>query len=227
MKITLGGREFRTKGEAAKEISRIIHEAPVGVQLDQHFPILMDLLRGHPNAEKKIGVGVVFFRVTVNKYKSRSLEAVRPDGTTTDFSYRKCLREPTRWEEFVAALRHAVEFDVISARDRAFAGAERIACPVTGKMVTKAEVEVDHAPPDTFEALAEEFATKETVDRKNPPITESEDGAIGRFVSDLELCERWKRFHKERARLRVISTEAHRRTIPAGMIDDREEGSEA
>lgn len=223
MKITLGGREFRTKGDAAKEISKIIHEAVTGVPLDEHFALLMDLLRGHPNAEKKIGVGIVSFRVAVNKYKSRSLEAVRTDGTTTDFSYRKCLREPTKWEEFVAALRHAVEFDVISARDRAFAGAETIDCPITGKPVTKAEVEVDHVAPDTFEALAEEFATKETIDRKNPPITESEDGDIGRFVSDLELCERWKKFHKERAKLRVISTEAHRRTIPAGMADDPEE----
>jgi hypothetical protein len=223
VKITLGGTEFRTKGEAAKAISKIIHEASLGAPLDDHFALLMDLLRGHPNADKKIGVGILHFRVTTNKYKSRSLEGVRTDGTTTDFSYRKCLREPTRWEEFVAALRHAVEFDVISARDRAFEGAETIDCPITGKPVTKAEVEVDHLAPDTFEALAEEFAAKETIDRKNPPITESEDGDIGRFVSDLELCERWKRFHKERARLRVISIEAHRKTMPAGMANDTEE----
>ncbi|CAL9753816.1 unnamed protein product [Musa acuminata subsp. burmannicoides] len=55
--------------------------------------VLLDLLKkGHPEPAKKIGEGIEAFQVRYHPtYKSRCFFLIRVDGTTDDFSFRKCV----------------------------------------------------------------------------------------------------------------------------------------
>lgn len=55
--------------------------------------MLLDLLKkGHLEAEKKIGSGVKSFQVKYHpQWKSRCFFVVRADGSSDDFSFRKCV----------------------------------------------------------------------------------------------------------------------------------------
>jgi len=209
MKITLGTEEFQTQKSAKEEIQRRLHEAELEKPLPD-FDFWMSLLEQHPNAEQKIGCGIVSFKVTLNQYRQRCLYANRWDGTVVDFSYLKCLRAPSAREVFIHALRQAVEEQVIAFRESVFGASETILCPILGKRVTRAESNVDHEPPWKFETIVQKFVADEGIDLKNPPLAPSADGVLGRRISDPDLEARWKAFHAGRAKLRVLSTEAHR-----------------
>lgn len=85
-KLTKLALEVRVRG--------LLHQAQLGVELDASDQAFMtDLLRRHPEAEKKIGPGIRAVRVTTSKYGNRCFEAIRVDGTSTDFSYLKCLKQ--------------------------------------------------------------------------------------------------------------------------------------
>lgn len=55
--------------------------------------VLLDLLKkGHPEPAKKIGDGIEAFQVRYHPtWKSRCFFLVRVDGTTDEFSFRKCV----------------------------------------------------------------------------------------------------------------------------------------
>lgn len=83
-----------TKLAVELRVKNILHESHLGVELDAHAQaFMMDLLRRHPEAEKKIGTGIRAIRITNSKYGNRCFEAIRVDGTSTDFSYLKCLKQ--------------------------------------------------------------------------------------------------------------------------------------
>ncbi|URE11680.1 hypothetical protein MUK42_19737 [Musa troglodytarum] len=53
----------------------------------------LDLLKkGHPDPDKKIGAGIEAFQVRYHPtFKSRCFFLVRADGSSDDFSFRKCV----------------------------------------------------------------------------------------------------------------------------------------
>lgn len=55
--------------------------------------VIMDLLKkGHVDPESKIGGGIKAFQVRSHPlFKSKCLFIVREDGSTDDFSFRKCV----------------------------------------------------------------------------------------------------------------------------------------
>ena len=57
------------------------------------FLMLEDLIKqGHQDPETKIGVGIEAFQVRMNPmYASRCYYIIRKDGSTDDFSYRRCV----------------------------------------------------------------------------------------------------------------------------------------
>lgn len=91
--LVVAGESFTTKKALEEKLKAILHAAKPGVELDepQHSFLLYVLFR-HPDAIQKIGPGVRAFRVTTSKYGNRCFEAVRTDGTWTEFSYLKCAR---------------------------------------------------------------------------------------------------------------------------------------
>jgi len=85
------------KSKVQKELSGVLNNAILWVRLDDGVSnILADILKLHPDYKEKVGVGVKEFFVRPASYGKRCFGIRRIDGSTTDFSYRKCLSNSTR-----------------------------------------------------------------------------------------------------------------------------------
>jgi hypothetical protein len=208
MEVRIGKEVFKAKKDLLARLKEMLHAAPLGVELDlpQH-EFLMELLKRHPEAKKKIGPGVKAFRVTTSEFKNRCFEVIREDGTETDFSYLKCVSEKTAWSEFTHALRDLVKHQVWEAKEKVFLWDEVIT--LGGETVTREETRVEYLSPDTFGWLAEEFSLTEKLDKNNLPLGPSPDG--GKVLVDPALEARWQAFHEKRAKFEILSESEHKK----------------
>lgn len=91
--------EFTVSGEMYTRLAlelrlrQILHDSPLGVEFDPPLhEFMVEILKGHPEAAKKAGLGVRAIRTTTSKYGNRCFEVLRVDGTSAEFSYIKCLK---------------------------------------------------------------------------------------------------------------------------------------
>jgi hypothetical protein len=168
---------------------------------------LRDLISLHPESDKKVGVGVMYFEVRDNDWGGRTFWIVRKDLSETDFSFLKCLSEPTPMQNFRSACRRAVVEDILSFKRSMFTPFDVVFCPVTGEDLVWDTAHVDHAPPYTFDAIAREFAAtrKDITDDVEP----SHDGDLTTYFKDAETARVFREFHNARAKLRVVSIKAN------------------
>lgn len=218
----IGLKEFRTKKEAEAFVQSILYRYKPGQELsDEDLVFIMDLLQRHPSAEKKIGVGIRNVRVVKEViWGTCHFEILRTDGSTTDFSFMKCLYPATRLQLFKQACRHAVAKEMVDFRHRAFdlANAEgQIICPILHTPITIHEAHVDHGPPWTFDRLVQEFIACEALDIESVELTGFGDGELRRGFADPSLAERWCQFHTTNAQLRVVSAKANLSTLKRGV----------
>ena len=83
--------------EKSIEDKRIFYKAmlssyEIGEWLEERaFEALLELLKMHPSADKKIGVGIKEFMVDSDGHGGKCFHLIRQDGTKEDFSYLQCL----------------------------------------------------------------------------------------------------------------------------------------
>lgn len=204
MEVRIGNEVFKTKKDLLAKLKGMLHAAELGVELGEpEHSFLMEMLKRHPEGKKKVGPGVRAFRVTTSEYKNRCFEVIRVDGTETDFSYTKCVTEPTPLTELTKALRKAVERQLWEAKEKVFLWDETIACPVSGVTMTREQAVVEYEEPNSFEWIVEEFCILERLKKEGLPIGPSPEGGI--VLTDPALEARWLAFHESKAKFRVMS----------------------
>ncbi|KAJ6799325.1 protein DCL, chloroplastic-like [Iris pallida] len=90
----LGPKSFGSGEEMFNYFFKFLHFWPPNVNVNKYeHMVLFDLLKkGHAEANKKIGAGIQAFQVRFHPtFKSRCFFIVRTDGTSEDFSFRKCV----------------------------------------------------------------------------------------------------------------------------------------
>lgn len=212
--VEIAGQTFPSVGDFKLHLQKLLNEIPQGKVIEEPtHTFLCHLVRRHPRSSEKIGLGIKHFKVLTNADyggKTQCFYLFRTDGTFTDFSYQKCVRPATPWQEYCHSLRTAVMDQIMAAREGAFGSNEEILCPIRKTLMTRSVSHVDHVHPDTFASLVERFNDEEWIHEEFPPATEGGDLRCGRKLVDRGLEERWRFFHRTHARLRVISREAHR-----------------
>jgi len=169
------------------------------------------LLARHPRAAEKIGLGVRAIRVDANSVWGGSpmLTIVRTDGTTTDFSYMKCICTPSARGRLQAACRRAVVEDVLAFKREYFRchadEANRVLCPLSGKRLGWTEVHVDHAPPWAFRRIVDAFVERHDMQPSAVAILGAADGQVEPRLADRELADQFRCFHASVAHLRVVA----------------------
>jgi hypothetical protein len=152
---------------------------------------------------------------------ARTFMILRLDGTTTDFSYLKCISAPGAHVLVHKTLRYEVSQDILEARQRYFAANAdehgRVPCRLTGVMVSIDQARADHAPPYTFHALATTFLLARKVIPDETLLGPSVDNQYGRKLRDRTLAADWRAFHHELAHLRVISADEDRHRAKMAM----------
>lgn len=208
-----GSHVFQSKKTAETHISGLLNSARLGSPLTgDALETVLCLLAHHPDAANKIGSGVANIRVRRESvWGTRHFEIERVDGSTTDFSFKKCLSAPTQATLFKQACRHSIADQIILFRNSVFdaAAGDPVYCPICCTVLTPNTSHVDHIPPNTFARLVQDFIEQEHLDVSGVCIIGQNDNEMQKGFADTALRERWRAFHAARAKLRVVSVRAN------------------
>ncbi|MBD8666340.1 DCL family protein [Pseudomonas lurida] len=138
--------------------------ATAGVVTNKHAIKRLHLLIAmHPDAERKIGVGVDHFKIKRNALGAgNSFWLVRSDGSEDSFSYERCITgvPQSPHEKVCEALRFVVRPQMQAFRD---ALGLPVKCSETGKnIIHRKDLHIDHKA--TFCNLLERFCQDQKVD---------------------------------------------------------------
>jgi Protein of unknown function (DUF3223) len=214
---------FPTKAAAIEHFREMLHRYNIGDRIsDTDAAELAALLERHPTYEQKRGVGIACFTIISAPHNCRAFYITHVDGTSTDFSYRKCIEShPTAREQLHKALRREVGPDIALARLKFFqknANKEGcVPCALTGALIDIGGAHADHAPPFTFFALAEAFLRARKVDPAKDLLSPPADNQIGRTLCDRALAHDWRVFHHQLANLRIVAADENIRRAKMAM----------
>jgi len=94
--VILDTKSFQTKKQALAYFKAMLARyVPEEIVDDADMAHLNALLKRHPEAAEKIGLGVHHFEVMSAEYGTNCFGVVRRDGTRIDFSYVVCVTNET------------------------------------------------------------------------------------------------------------------------------------
>lgn len=205
---SIGGLRFVSQTEVKEFIRGLVGRNLDDVPLrggDHRF--VLDLLGLHQERDAKVGCGVAHVSVRTNFNhggRTRGFWITRLDGTETDFSWVKCLSPPSHAQDVRKAFRDAIGDQMLEFK-RAALSAGPVSCPCTGEPLGLASCHVDHVAPDTFLVLLGHFLAAEGIGYGQVRVRPTSDGDVYNYLDDAGLADRWLKFHRERAKLRLLS----------------------
>ena len=209
--ITIGKLGFSSKEAARKYFRRIRDAYRDGANIvGADAADLCELISCHPEAEQKIGGGVLGFSVARDKeHGTRHFIIIREDRSSTDFSFLSCIDGANLRKDQLTALRMEIEDQIIAFRDMVFLRG-KVKCPVLNVELQSEQGEVDHAPPQTFAALVKDWMMKSGINFESLLITPPRDNQSVARMTDEKQRLSWSEFHRNNAKLRILSKEANR-----------------
>lgn len=205
--IEIGKLSFKYKKDALFYFKRILNSYDFGEDLDQDDSNnVFQLLKNHPKAKEKIGVGIKQFRIGKLQYGTKCFEFIRSDSTTDNFSYLKCINGAKKpIVVFRRACRKLIQEDLRSAKQNYFdrnSKNGRVKCQETGELLPWEKLNVDHRQPNTFSVIVDRFIEVHNIDLKKVEYVDN-DGQ-GQILANKSLAENFRKYHKEKANLRLV-----------------------
>jgi hypothetical protein len=210
--IQIGSRLFSSKSEAKSFAREILNRSGDGEIISGPDDVfLRDLIAIHHDAATKIGCGIAHFTVRPdpNWGTTRHFVITRTDGSDTDFSFHVCIDGSNQRRDVFHAFRHAVAPQILEFQQGAFTGDLLPICCYTQAILTPADAHVDHAPPDTFLTLAMKWMAQEELLISDVPLVDNADNQWVREMRDPRQQASWQAFHRQHAKLRIISREGN------------------
>lgn len=204
----IGTFTFQTKRAAAQYIQEILHSYQPGTKLVGDDAELITLLIGlHPRSDEKFGTGIDYITTRIIEGGQPGFWITRIDGSTDDFSYRKCLSgELSHKAQVLKAMRWSIKDQIDDFRRAQFV-VQTINCPLTRVALSNDRTtHVDHFNP-TFAELAETYVemvaggfdaivVKTTRNHPGPDLAEPHYSAFSEY-------------HRDRAQLRLVHRSAN------------------
>jgi len=212
--VVINGREFKYQKDAIEYFKKMLDRYRNGqtITADDH-EMLMSLLERHPEADKKIGCGVKRLCKDKTDMPTSCFWIEREDGSRTDFSYRTAIsaKGKSLYQEFLEACRNAVQDDLRITKERFFEthGDEngKVECDITRERVAIYESHLDHKKPLTFQVIVNTFIGANSIELKIEMLSMSQDAQFQTTFVDLDLKEKFRRYHHRMAQLRIIKAE--------------------
>lgn len=209
----INGELFARKSDVLDRCRCILYGTKIGERVsDDSFKFLAALISFHQSADDKVGAGIDFITAEQNPQypTTRGFWIHRVDGSKTDFSFIECVSPSSLPKKVTAALREAVCGQILEFKNEHFeAVGELSVCTVTAAQVTRDDCHVDHAPPNTFERIVADFMTAEGIEASDVQLLPHTDAQSFDRLADPFLEAKWKSFHRDRARLRIVSRRAN------------------
>ncbi|MBG1269427.1 DCL family protein [Nostoc sp. WHI] len=212
--IVLNGKEFKFQKNAKEYFKQMLERYRNGqtVNTDDH-EMLLALIERHPEADKKIGCGVKRLYKDRTDMPTSCFWIEREDGSKTDFSYPTAIaaREKSLYQEFFEACRNAVQDDLKKTKEQFFGKfadeTGKVKCDITGEKVAIYESHLDHKKPLTLQVIVNTFLAANEIEIKPEMLSLSQDAQFQTTFLDIEIKDKFKRYHHKIADLRIIKTE--------------------
>ena len=173
---------------------------------ESDFNDVLNLLKNHPDAQEKIGVGVKEIIVDKTRYKTKCFNVIRFDSSSEIFSYIKCINgDLSPLAKFSKTCRDVIADDLRLVKLSFFKGNSkkgRVKCQETGELSLWEDLNVDHRQPNTFSVIVDRFIELHKVDLSAVEYIETIDNVY--LFKDNDLAEEFRRYHKEKANLRLV-----------------------
>lgn len=214
MKYEIAGQLFNKKDELREYIRNILHTYSKGDELSKlHVEFMTEVLERHPQAADKIGVGIETMAIRLNPvYGQKEFYLIRLDGTSTDFSFERCLTPRTALADFKSACRVAIVPDVLAFKNGFWdrQGAAPFHCPFTNEELFFDSCHIDHQPPNTFDQIVMSFIREYGIDVNAQELDGAKmDNSFQLRIANPMIEKQFIQYHKEKATLRVVSKTAN------------------
>lgn len=202
MTCRLGQFAFPSKTAATAAVQRIYNNTPLGQILTGSDAALIAAvfaryLLCHPEADPLADPDFTVRTISRDGKLQRSFFALRPNGTGYRFGYRKPLGLAPQHGDLLKATRRAIAPDIIQYKTSRFGSRDAIPCDETGEPVAFADAHVDHHEPWPFAKILQAYLAR----HGHPELVRD---PAQRLVLSAHDAASFRRFHNERARLRLV-----------------------
>lgn len=206
----IGDKLYVSKKDALTHYKRILNSYDFGEILNnEDYLDVIELLETHPKVKEKIGVGIDFIRIAKVKYSTKSFELVRFDNSTEYFSYTKRINSPkTEFTKFREACRQVIQDDLRNVKQSYFdkySKKGQVKCQESGDLLKWEDLSVDHRQPNTFSVIIDRFIELNNINLNN--VKYIQIGGDMDEIEDEELKEKFRKYHSDKANLRIIKKE--------------------
>jgi len=209
--MTIGDKAFPTKASAESFIREILARwkgQPFISGADAEF--VQAMLELHPQRKEVIDCGLKHVKVQEIEKGFLRFLAVRVDGSIRDFSWRSCLSPKSQRSQVMSICRSIVEPQIVYFRNEFWRKCKLANCPITDEPITIGNSDVDHAPPNTFAVLVENWLKVVRMDFEIIEVRHSAGYQQRSVFQETWLEQDWADYHSQFASLRVVSRLANR-----------------
>ena len=202
-------KEFTSQKKAEESARDILYSDSINTILKENEKeyMLAYFEKFHHEWEFKKGVGIKnICRVQEPIYgKVRAFAIKRIDGSETDISFIiSSITGKNLKQKNSSAFRNVIEPQIIEFKSDTFSNKIFVTCPDTGKNLDLKNSHVDHVDP-TFDEILKEFAILNNIDLEVNLLVESTDNQTKCELKDTEIANKFFVFHKNIAKLEVVS----------------------
>ncbi len=209
-KIIIGNRTFKYKKDAIDYYKGILNSYDFGETLNESdLKEIKELIQVHPDFENKFNFDIDQIIVDKVKFNTKSFQVIKTDSDRIVFSYLKCINGQHKPRtKFNKACRDTVQNDLHDVKLNYFKEYSRngkVKCQESMELCKWDELVIDHRQPNTFSVIIDRFIEINNIDLKLIEYDEKIDGIYN--FKDKNISEKFKRYHKEKANLRIIRKE--------------------
>tara|TARA_R110002124_G_C8782031_1_gene500848 strand:- start:53 stop:742 length:690 start_codon:yes stop_codon:yes gene_type:complete len=205
--MIIGNKEFKYKKDALNYYKEILNSYNFGEKLNEIDTIkIIELLKNHPEFERKFSFGIKEIIVEKVKYGSKAFHILNNNSELEAFSYIKCINgKKPPLTIFSNTCRDVIQKDINLVKYQYFSDNSKkgeVKCQETGELCKWEKLVVDHRQPNTFSIIVDRFIELNNIDINSVEYIEIIDGVYD--FKDKEISNKFREYHKEKANLRIV-----------------------
>lgn len=227
--IIIGNKKFKFKKDAILHYRNILNAYNFGESLSSSdYNDLIDLLDysydnylkqleltmedNEPIEDDENEIFIQDIRVSKVQFNTKCFEVFYSDNTSQYISYLMILNNKNYTPEdlFNIACRNSITNDIRAVKQEYFdlnSVKGKVKCQETELLSSWTELVVDHRQPNTFSVILDRFKELNNLDLNVIEYTSNDHNQI--VFKDISIANRFKKYHKEKANLRIVRSECN------------------
>lgn len=230
--IKIGHKEYKFKKDAINHYRTILNSYDYGQSLiDSDYDDLIELLDySYFNYLAKLETGeevrneieinegeeaelsIEDIKVSKVQFNTKCFELFYSDNTSQYISYLMILNNSHYTSEklFYVACRNSIHKDIFAVKQEYFdkySVKGQVKCQETGILSQWSDLVVDHRQPNTFSIIVDRYKEVNRIDIDKIEFSTNSQNHI--IFKDEFLTEQFRKYHKEKASLRIVRTECN------------------